>query len=515
MRNTVSRSVVGDLSLGNDAFRARDYGKAIEHYFRAFVRSPGLVELIGANAASAREKFRQARSGARKLRVGICGWELAHNAAGRAYILAKLYEGFAEAELIGCIFPKFGQAVWEPIRQTTLPIHTFTVHEPQRFVEQALELVIAHPYDVVHLSKPRAPNIVFGVLYKLVWDAKVIVDVDDEELSFVRERRPLDLQEHLGANAGRLPTLTELTGPEWTRLAVGLVGQFDGVTVSNPELQKRYGGSIIPHARDEALFQPSEALTRASRIKYGVPVDKAVVLFFGTPRRHKGLMQTAHAVAALKRDDIVFVIVGDFDDPAHREELQTVPGLEIRFIGNQPFDAIPEIASLGDFCVLLQRPTAQVTRFQAPAKVSDALAMGLIVLAARVPPLRDFFDFGACVDVAPAEVTAKLEWFLSNPNERELQRQRARGFYLKSLSFGVVARKLHRYVDQIGAQEAKASAALARLVATDVFPHWLAAAQAAHSPDTPQPDRVIGATASPLADLRPPPASHNRRPHAN
>ena len=46
--------------------------------------------------------------------------------------------------------------------------------------------MIAHPYDLVHLSKPRAPNIIFGLLYKLIWDAMILVDVDDE-----REERAL------------------------------------------------------------------------------------------------------------------------------------------------------------------------------------------------------------------------------------------------------------------------------------------------------------------------------------
>ncbi|MDT9206302.1 tetratricopeptide repeat protein, partial [Limnospira sp. PMC 1243.20] len=127
-----------------------------------------------------------ADAGKERPRVGVCGWELSHNAAGRAYTLAQLYGGFAEVELIGCLFPKYGGQVWEPIRGGEIRCHTIRVEDEGRFVEQALGLVWAHPYEVVHLSKPRMPNIILGLLYKLVWGARVIVDIDDEELIFVR-----------------------------------------------------------------------------------------------------------------------------------------------------------------------------------------------------------------------------------------------------------------------------------------------------------------------------------------
>ena len=74
--------------------------------------------------------------------------------------------------------------------------------------------------------------------------------------------------------------------------AVGLVGEFDGVTISNPQLQRRYGGSVVPHARDEKFFHPSEEMRRASRLKHGIPLDKTVVLFFGTPEPVLELLQS-------------------------------------------------------------------------------------------------------------------------------------------------------------------------------------------------------------------------------
>jgi hypothetical protein len=43
--------------------------------------------------------------------VAVCSWELAHNPAGRAYNLAQMYAAFADTEIIGTYFPKWGRTV--------------------------------------------------------------------------------------------------------------------------------------------------------------------------------------------------------------------------------------------------------------------------------------------------------------------------------------------------------------------------------------------------------------------
>ena len=100
------------------------------------------------------------------------------------------------------------------------------------FVNQAWELVLQQPADLMHLSKPRLPAVVFGLLYKLLWGAAVLVDIDDEELLFVGEREPIML-DGLKRPCHGLPEPRELMGPLWTWLGVDLAQQLDetfGVT---------------------------------------------------------------------------------------------------------------------------------------------------------------------------------------------------------------------------------------------------------------------------------------------
>ncbi|MCC6002048.1 MAG: glycosyltransferase [Pararhodobacter sp.] len=395
----------------------------------SFVQSADLLEF---NLALARRRWRRARAG-QPPKVLACGWEMAHNAAGRVRNLADLWRPLAETEIIGATFPRWGNELWPPIRDTTLPCHLIHVDDEAAFPRQALTHVLAHPCDIVHLSKPRLPNILFGLLYKLVWDARVILDIDDEELGAVRAEAPLALDTLLTQHGGQ-PRWENLAGQDWTRVAVGQWGIFDAVTVSNPALQARYGGVVIPHARPAATFDPSPERRRASRDRFGIPQDKTVVLFFGTPRRHKGLLETAGAIAALGRDDLCYVIVGDFPDPKLRQELVQTDGVDIRFLPDQPYDRIADIVALGDICILLQRDNSLLASFQLPAKLVDTLAMGLLVIAQPTPALMPVIKAGAVAEAFRDTLPATLAYWLDHPDIMQATRARGRAFFLEHLS---------------------------------------------------------------------------------
>ncbi|MDN8011726.1 glycoside hydrolase family 99-like domain-containing protein [Burkholderia multivorans] len=427
----MNKNLKTPLALGNEYMRAEKYEEAIRKYIEVLIATPGLARIASTNLALAKQRYRKLRGASERSRVGVCSWELAHNSAGRAYTLAMLYDRFADVEIIGSLFPKFGREIWGPIQETGIAKHAILVEDESRFVEQAIELVVSHPYDIVHLSKPRGPNILFGALYKLIWDAKVVMDVDDEELAFVQADSPIGIDEYLG-KFQRLPE-TNVTGRDWTRIAVGMVNMFDGVTVSNPALQNRYGGLIVRHARDENAFVPSPELKLKSRKKYGLPVDKKIVLFFGTPRPHKGLVETAQAIAALRRDDVLFAIVGDFPDQSLKEALKQVRGCPTAFIANKPFAEIPAIVSMADVCVFLH-DGGGAAQFQVPAKLTDAVAMSVPVLACDSPALADLFEYDEVSKISLENLTCELAAVLDAPENRWRTGERRSGLFHDILS---------------------------------------------------------------------------------
>ncbi|TVR12243.1 MAG: glycosyltransferase [Phormidium sp. GEM2.Bin31] len=258
-----------NLARNGDEIRAGMYESLTE-------TDPGLVAVwLGSEegglvnpAGEPQGQIRQTSAAATpRSRVGICGWELSHQAAGRVYTLAQLYRGFTQVELIGCLFPQSGGQISggqisEPLHWGNIPCHTQQIEDEGRFLEQALDLVLAHPYEVVHLSKPRMPNIILGLLSKLIWDARVIVDFDDEELSGIEANQPLNLGMLLESGVELPPGLNWLS-QDWTRIAVALARGFDGLreldgtSVSDAEAQR----SLVAQVAD-LLGRPSDRLSQ-------------------------------------------------------------------------------------------------------------------------------------------------------------------------------------------------------------------------------------------------------------
>jgi glycosyltransferase involved in cell wall biosynthesis len=405
------------LKQANEALRSNKYEAAIRLYVQALEENPIFAHAIQPNLKIAQTRYLKARSTALQLRVLVSGWNLALNAAGRAATLAQLYQPLAEVGIIGCTFDKWGHDSWIPIRNLGIPIQSIQIKDESQFINQALALVRQNPCDLLHLSKPRMPNIIIGALYKKIWGSRVILDIDDEELAFVGASSPLPIADYLKTNAN-LPELRDLPGETWTRLAVGLTNSFDGITVVNPALQQRYGGELVRHARDEKQFAPSAKRRQKSRNKLGLPQEEKVVLFLGTPRQHKGLLETAQAIASLRRNDVRYLIVGDFSKPneALKADIEAIPGLKTQFLSDQPFETIPDILAAADVCVLLQDPQSTAAQYQTPAKITDALAMGLPVLAEKTPGLADLAEKGAFQVVNRRQLAKALDHVLKQPS---------------------------------------------------------------------------------------------------
>lgn len=439
---------------------ARDWAGAIRAYGQGLMEQPLLGMHYAANLERARAHWRSERDtinhqGPAQTQVVVAAAELSHNAAGRAFTLAQLYQRLGHpVALLGSHFPQWGRELWEPIQtavvKAQLPVHTVVAEHEPRYGEKAFEQVLQHPADLVHLSKPRLPAVVIGLFYKLLWGAAVLVDIDDEELCFVGEREPITL-DGLKRLCHGLPEPRELMGPLWTRLAVDLAQRFDGITTANGPLQQRYGGTLIPHARDPEQLRPATAAEKvAARQHFGVPLAARVVLFFGTPKRHKGLLPLAEAVAQLPQAmQPLLVVAGGFapEDADLQQKLEILlPAQRLLLLGNQPFEQAARVLALADLVVLLSE--GAVAAFQSPAKLSDALAMGLPVLVSEAAPLRPLVEEAWVWAADPQGLATQLNRLLSDAGTLEAQGERARLGFEASLAMPAVAQHLHHVAQQ-------------------------------------------------------------------
>lgn len=437
--------MVSKLVESNRAYRAGDFANCIRLLVEMILRNSELSLLFRANLYKARQKYLAARAGVERPKVGVCGWELSHNAAGRVHTLATIYGGIAQAEIIGAVFKEWGSDIWPPVKNDRIRKNFLVVEAPENFLEEAISFVSKNPYDVIHLSKPRAPNILFGILYKLIWGAKVLMDIDDEELSFVGVDSSVKFENYLD-NALSLPGLEAITDKEWTQIAVDLAGVFDGVTVSNEALQARYGGAVIAHARDGRVFRPMPEARDEFRKQVGIPLDAKVLLFFGTPRRHKGLLEVAAILNKLNREDVFFLIIGDFPDGGLEQELKSNANVKFVFLGNQAFGDQVKAISAADACLALLDRNSKISQFQIPAKLSDGLACGAVTLVSDLPPLQHCIAAGAVVPVAD-DLESQLIALLDGKLDLAAIKKRARDYYTKNMVLSVNSKRLRDLID--------------------------------------------------------------------
>lgn len=405
------------------AYGNKDWQICIRHFSSALKHKSKLNALQADMFNHAKAEYKRERVDKGK-KIAVCGWDLSHNAAGRVLTLAELYQYCGQnVSIIGCIVStnnKRPRTLWEPMQLSDFQCEYIKVKDTSDLIEKAFDFVSSHPFDVVHLSKPRLPNLIIGRLYQLIWDANIIMDIDDEELGFHRScetNLPIDNIETIRSNY-------------WLVRSVYLSNTFDAITVSNTALQIRYSGTVIPHVRDAKKFIPSKKLSSTMREKYGIPPSQKVVLFFGTPKPHKGLIETAYAISEIPEGKPLFLIVGDFVDHCFKEKLASITGVDFKFLPNQPYHLISNFVALGDVCVILQDPESLISEHQLPAKLIDALAMGLTVISTQTPALKPLIEAGAVISTNKYKLKSVLIQALYEQSCSEFNRK----YFIRNLS---------------------------------------------------------------------------------
>ena len=322
----------------------------------------------------------------KKGKAAIIAWDLSHNPAGRAIVLYDLLARDWDVELIGPVWSQFGGKVWTPIAQSKRQIRTFNCESLRDFFPAAQAFAETNPYDLIVVSKPRAPALALGAMLKKNHGCPMVLDVDDLELSFADSEDPVseaEIKKNL-VEAFEIPFESLAT-----RYCDSLINEADSVTVSNIALQGRYGGHIVRHARNETIFDPENFDREIARKKLGLKKNDFALMFVGTPRPHKGIYDIAEALNELDDQRFVLTIVGDINYPGMQERLEEYTNARINFYPNCDFRTLPSYLSAADAIPLLQDTENEIAKWQIPAKISDGMAFGLPIITTEVPPIFD------------------------------------------------------------------------------------------------------------------------------
>lgn len=371
-------------------------------------------------------------------------WDLAHNGASCAFVLADLLRREYDVELIGPTF--LGAQVWAPIRDADIPIRTFPGRELPHFIEDAERAVSDVRADVILACKPRFPTLLLSMLITDQCGAPVILHVDDFESGLVGAGDAISLDE-----LERQRGATEFADPVgrlWVAACERLVGDADAITVSGDVLRRRYGGTVLGQPRDELRFDPARFDRRAVRAEFGYADEDRVVLFLGSPRPHKGIRELAAAVVEIDDPHVKLCVIGSFNDGRLRAEIGGRDRRRIQLLDYRPVAEVPRLTMIGDLVCLPQDPSAEFVAYQTPMKLTEAIAMGIPVLARATPSLAPFVQRGLVVPIGDAPLSQRIAAVLADActDAWDGAFRRGRAFFLEDLSYAAALTRINRVI---------------------------------------------------------------------
>lgn len=373
-------------------------------------------------------------------KITLLSYNLSDNSFGRVYLLAKVLSRRYKIEIVG---PCFGNGIWPPCANLAgFEVKTIKGQYYPYFIKTTKNILKMITGDIIYAIKIRPSSFGIGIIKHQLSKLPLILDIDDWEVGFHLQKKGLQLIE----------TSLKIFNPNgllYCMLLEKLLGFADGITTVSPFLREKFGGFVIPHSKDTNALDPAKYDYNLSRKKIGAEKFK-VIMFLGTPRAYKGLEDVIYAIQDLKRNDIIFMIIGGDINSTYEKHLLDIGREKVRIFGFVPFDDIPFYLSAADIVVIPQRDTP-ATKAQLPAKVFDAMSMGKPVIATKVSMLPEILD-GCGLIIDPGKIpqlAESINYILTNPAEANKMGLKARERCIEKYSWDRMEVDLCRIFDRL------------------------------------------------------------------
>jgi len=370
---------------------------------------------------------------------------LSNNCVARAHLLAEVLSKRYDVEITGIL--KEGH-VWGPIQKDSSIKYGYLNGSIKNIFKDLKKI----NGDVIYIIKPVLPSMGYALIKSAVGKRNLIQDIDDWQTG-------LSLDAPTSKIIKNFLAFWDPYSLTYTTILEKIATHFNNITVSSHFLQKKFGGTIIPHARDVKQFNPKKYNPSKLKRKFGLE-NKKIVMFLGTIRKHKGIDDLINAIKLLDSKNVKLVLVGANFKDRYVQQLMKLSNNEITFIGEQPFDKIPEYLAVADLIAIHQKKSYSAMG-QVPAKVFDAMAMAKPIISTNISDLPIILkDCGIIVE--PGDINGlaeKIKFILDNPKIAKEMGKRAREKCVKEYSFEAIAPKLlkifEKYEKVIAENQAK------------------------------------------------------------
>lgn len=336
-----------------------------------------------------------------------------NNSTGRTFCLWALARHLGlRTRVIGVN----GRQVWSPVADGDFAA-ACEVLTPMADDERTRRLTAAVRWaDVVVAVKPLPTS--FGLVAPIagVNRRPLVVDVDDPDIEYRLRWQPL-----------RRRVKARLTGRRALLLRLRDALPAYPLMVSNPVLQQRYGGVVIPHAR------PSRpAPSHRDR-------PQLTIRFVGSVQEHMGVDVLRRAVAKVQSAGFRLEVT----DRSPRDSRSWES-----WLGRTTFADGQSLVEGADLVVLPSLPRSW-SLAQLPAKLVDAMMFGRPVIASDLPPIR--WALGGTGKLVPPADEAALAAALMRLRDADLRHHlgsRAHARAVELFSCDAVAPEFLRVLEQ-------------------------------------------------------------------
>jgi len=374
--------------------------------------------------------------------------DLGTNPVGRVLpFVNALREIGYDVQLLGFLIGD-DREIYAPYRKEINPVVIQTSRRTTELFPNIRRLAHAASGDMVYAFKPLVTT--FAPAFyaaRIVQNRPLLLDVEDEQVYLNQDWGPRTAWRKLCRNW--------VWGASWkyTRFLQLFRWSVDAVTVVGTELQKRYGGTIIRHGPKGGQFCPSRYSGKEDELRerWGLPQNRKLAVFIGTPRPHKGIKVLVSALLYEKCEDWDFVLVGPNDNEAASYARKKLPK-RTHLLGPRPYKQAPEFLSIADAIPIPQKE-APLAEAQVPAKLLDAMAMARPVVASRIGDLPEILgdeERGWLVDPdSPAALANALQKVEDNPDEAKRRGENARKWYEENASTTAIKGQLRKILETV------------------------------------------------------------------
>jgi len=377
------------------------------------------------------------------VKISVLCFDLSSNAFGRAWLLAQALSGAYDVEIIGTS-RKGG--IWAPMSDSEIPVKEFMWDRLPKFSRIKKNILDAIDGDLILASKLMPTSFGIGLQKKYSSGKPLLVDIDDWELGFFY---------HSGfwGGVGRFLNFSNPNGLPYVWRMERLVGEADGVSVSNRFLQKKFKGVLLPHCRDTSVLDPQKFNPDEIKERIGL-TDKKIVMFLGTPRPHKGIDDLLIALKQINIPGLRLVIIGEENQQEFLNRVDHSIRDRVVVLPKTPFQKLPELLSVADIIAVPQRRTSDSVG-QIPARLFDAMSMAKPIIATRVSDIPEVLDdCGYLVDPSePSQLADCIQYILSHPGEAEAKGHAARDRCKQRYGMNNIECGLHELVEHVSGKK--------------------------------------------------------------